>query len=145
MKTDLLLKLAERLEEPMPEHFTFDMREWLIDNEDDYVEGGCGTAGCAIGLACSQLPEFAALQLRVGSLPRLEGNGSTQTNYFAVATFLGISLHDAYYLFCASYYEVEYDHHYGYLEVTPRQVASRIREFVTRETLAAEHRERVRV
>jgi hypothetical protein len=121
MKTDLLLKLAERLEQPMPKRFTFDMCNWLVANEYD---SGCGTAGCAIGLACSQMPEFAPLELRVGSYPALEENRSRLTQFAAIAAFLGISRDDAYYLFSVTHYYVGPD------GVTAREVAARIREFI---------------
>jgi hypothetical protein len=137
MKSDLLLKLAERLEQPMPEHFTFDMCNWLVPNEYD---SGCGTAGCAIGLACSQMPEFATLELRLGGLPVLYGLNRL-TQFDAIAAFLEISREDAYYLFSITHYRPHFDDD----PISPREVASRIREFITRETLAAEHRARPRV
>ena len=113
--------LADRLEAfvPTPE-CQFDMEIWE-----------CGTAACAVGLAC-QIPEFNSLGLRLertswgGLIMASEPVFADHTNWDAVRVFFGITLKEAFWLFSEEQYPDD--------DTTAQEVAARIR------TLLAEKR-----
>lgn len=96
---------------------TQDSRERKLD---------CGTAACAVGLACL-LPEFQAEGLSAswnkGYSAIIPEYGSAR-GYMAAALFFGISVHQAEQLFAGCNYSVKVG------AVAERAVASRIRQYL---------------
>lgn len=117
-----LLKLADFLETSVPRK-RFSMEEWVAHDSNAKTPKECGFAGCAMGWATA-IPSFRRAGLHLndyGTLYFLEAS-----NWEGVTAFFDFDDgYDAKGLFAeSSYLDGNYD-------PTPKQVAKRIREFVT--------------
>lgn len=124
-----LKELADALEAPMPENFKWNFQVTL--DLYDYKVPECGSVGCAIGLGIIKgiLP---------GNLTKLEYKDTTSYywsySWQEVNDFLGLSPYESKRIFDYVGYLI-FDY-LGYLKidsslVTPKMVASKIRQFIS--------------
>lgn len=115
---DGLRRLALELRRPMPAAFTWDFRFIRVSREKHSGEG-CGTVGCAIGLAAEIWPAFRE---------RLVGcRNRTLDDFHVIAETFDISIGDAFRIFGngANEYRMLVE------QITPINVADKIDEFLT--------------
>ena len=120
MRTDRLLKLADFLENVVPDD-QFNIDHWTsVKPKGDHLTVGCGTAGCAIGWCPTIWPDDWELS-SVGS-PCLRGHRDWGWAEESIKDFFGLTGQKIDHLF--------YRESYAVPEVTRHDVAARIRETV---------------
>lgn len=80
-----------------------DMRNWrtiAFPTDAELLHSGCGSAACAVGLACAY-PEFQAQGLSYHHGPHLTSEGGAYRDWRAVEVFFGLTLAQCLHLFGA--------------------------------------------
>jgi hypothetical protein len=116
----LLLDLADYIEVIGQQHpKSFSMNKWATGPLNE-----CNTAGCAVGWASVLFAHLGLSLGRWGYDGTLAPSYGKHRGWLAVQEFFGVLDGEDSYLFCGSEYE-------AYDITTPKQVADRIRYFVT--------------
>ena len=135
MRVDLLVLLADKLENPLPEGLVFDMDIWFQPAPD---RPSCKTSGCAAYIA-STIPEIAAHGLAMvpggnadswDFIPQFRGKNDPRNLLVGIKECFELAKRDAKYIFLPFYGKEKDDGPED--RNTPQAVAARIREVIER-------------
>jgi len=147
MDEERLLKLADLVEDAPRENFN--MAVWK------YQSPACGTVCCAIGtgVEAGLFPEIVLKAMETGDCTTYQIIHDDLAEFDAVAKVLGITYEEAVYLFAVGsytsigFYRTIDEYVINASDITPKQVADKIRTFVYERRLknAPDQKDRTRV